>query len=176
MPHPEVVFGRDQPSRVDADHPCPPMGCWSSAGLMFGLLLAEHPILASSNIGDPLACEHSPPECLLMAVLTFAMISLAPSLGFSIVALENLETRSSCCLNFFLDRLLCSGQRARHSGPRNLSDDTLAGILSLEMSAGEYDSPSSACGTHWESRHIYMFSPLTIFSSNASSEGRGGAR
>ncbi|XP_020104121.1 uncharacterized protein LOC109721112 isoform X3 [Ananas comosus] len=134
MPHPEVVFGRDQPSRVDADHPCPPMGCWSSAGLMFGLLLAEHPILASSNIGDPLACEHSPPECLLMAVLTFAMISLAPSLGFSIVALENLETRSSCCLNFFLDRLLCSGQRARHSGPRNLSDDTLAGILSLEMS------------------------------------------
>nr|CAD1824872.1 unnamed protein product [Ananas comosus var. bracteatus] len=27
----------------------------------------------------------------------------------------------------------------------------------------EYSSPSSACGTHWEGRHVYMFSPPPPF-------------
>lgn len=86
------------------------MGCWSSDGLGLGLLLAEHPILASSDVEDPPTCKHIPYECLLMVVLTFVTFSLASSLGFSIVALKDLETSNFCYSNFSLDHLLYSRQ------------------------------------------------------------------
>nr|CAD1831744.1 unnamed protein product [Ananas comosus var. bracteatus] len=34
-----------------------------------------------------------------------------------------------------------------------------------------YSSPSSACGTHWEGRHVYMFSPPHYFLGIAGGEG-----
>nr|CAD1823558.1 unnamed protein product [Ananas comosus var. bracteatus] len=40
---------------------------------------------------------------------------------------------------------------------------------------GEYLSPSSACGTHWKRRHVYIFSPPTPITGDVAGPSRDGS-